>query len=155
MQDDPRETIGEVFYDVMEKLAFMFGEMVPNEELLTSYSESYITSMGFSGDLEGSLSLVAPIPMCEEIAANMLGIEPDDKMAAEHACDALKEVLSVTCGHLLTAFAGPTPTFNLSMPEIEKLEEVAWEEMLHDPDTVAFLVDSNTMLLRLKLKSVE
>ena len=34
MQTEQREMIGDVFCDVFEKLAFMFGEPTPKEDLL-------------------------------------------------------------------------------------------------------------------------
>ena len=73
--------------------------------------------MTYSGGMTGSISLIVPDDVCPEIAANVLGKDPDDAIVAAQSADALKEVLNVLCGNILTAVAGESPVFDLSVPE--------------------------------------
>lgn len=151
MQTDRAKTAGEVFCEVIESLAFMFGEPSRKEDLPPAGSSYVQATMTFAGPFKGSLALVVPEEVAPEIAANILGVEVDDEMAREQAEDTLKEVLNVTCGHILTALAGEEPVFNLSVPEIAVTETAAWQAFLNNPDTAVFMVDDSPMLLLLSI----
>ena len=149
MQVEQNELVSDVFCEVLEKLAFMFGEAVEKEELASDTSEYIRAMMSFTGAMSGKLGLVVPKEMCPEIAANVLGMDPDDELVAAQAIDALKEVLNVVCGNVLTALAGERAMFDLSVPEISTLNAAEWTTTLHEPQTWAFLVDDIPVLLEL------
>jgi len=144
--------LGEVFCDVLEKLAFMFGEPVSREELPEPGPENVRAAMTFSGNMSGSLALAVPADMCVEIAANVLGMDPDDEIVASRGIDALKEVLNVVCGQVLTAIAGEEPIFDLSVPSVETLDPDGWNNLLNESTTAPFLVDDRPVLLQLSLE---
>lgn len=152
MHTDHRGILSEVLRQVLERFAFMFSELVPREELPPTESEHRLAEMSFTGRVSGSLAMAVPKEMCQEIAANVLGIEADDALAIKDAEDALKEVLNLTCGQVLTSIAGEKALFDLSVPETAELDAAGWQSFLEEPETVAFLVDDNPVLLRLKLK---
>ncbi len=152
MRTDQRELVSEAFRLVFEKLAFMFGEPAAKEELPQPASGCVQTEMSFRGAMNGTLALAVPAEMCTEIAANVLGMEPDDDLVAVQATDALKEVLNVTCGRVLTALAGDRPVFDMSVPVTSRLDDVGWTALLNEPETVGFLVDDNPVLLQLSLE---
>ena len=147
-----REQAQEVFCDVLERMAFMFGEPVDADELPQCSGTFYLTKMTFSGAFAGELSLAVPVEMCMEIAANVLGVDLDADFAQQESCDALKEVLNVTCGNLLTAIAGDEPVFDLEPPQVSELDEPGWLSLLAEPNAMAFDVDDNPALLLLKMK---
>ena len=147
-----REHAEQVFCDVLERMAFMFGESVDADELPQCSGTFYLTEMSFTGALEGTLSLAVPVEMCMEIAANVLGVDLDADFAQQESCDALKEVLNVTCGNLLTAIAGEEPIFDLEPPQVTELDEPGWLALLADDDAMTFDVDDNPALLLLKMK---
>ena len=144
--------MSEVFCDVLEKLAFMFGEPTPKEDLPETAAKYIDVGMTFSGPMEGALALAVPEEMCKEIAANVLGMELEDELVRNQAIDALKEVLNVTCGHVLTSIAGDEPVFDLSVPVAREIEAVAWEEFLGDSETLAFIVDDCPAALRFSME---
>ncbi len=152
MQTERRELLSEVFCDVLEKFAFMFGEPTPKEDLPREATEYIEVRMDFVGPTQGSLVLVVPAEMCEEIAANVLGMEPEDDLVRKQALDALKEVLNVTCGHVLTSIAGEEPVFDLTIPVVAEIDATAWEEFLNDPETLSFIVDDNPTALRFSME---
>lgn len=150
MKNNYQELVGEVFCDVLEKLAFMFAEAPDDTEAPEIPAHCVRTGIDFTGIQTGSLSLIVPQALCPEIAANMLGVEEEDELAEERAIDALKELLNVTCGHVLTRLASEEAVFDLSVPSVNKLDLAGWEERSRDPDTLILVVDDvSPVLLRL------
>ena len=148
MEANIDEIIGEVVYDVFEKLAFMFGEVALSDELPEPAERNVKASMTYSGNTKGSISLTVPAEVCPEIAANVLGKDPDDDIVKAQAGDALKEVLNVLCGNILTAVAGEGPVFDLSVPEVSDLDAAEWVALLEDERTKVFLVDESPVLVQ-------
>jgi chemotaxis protein CheY-P-specific phosphatase CheC len=151
LNEETREKISESFCDVLEKMAFMFGELIGTDDLPPAGDKYYRTHMSFKGAMNGSLAMAVPEQMCAEVAANVLGVDLDSEMADEQSCDALKELLNVACGNILIAIAGEEPLFDLQPPEIELIGKDRWRTILDDEDTLAFNVDENPVLLNLKL----
>ncbi len=149
METNRDEVLGEVVYDVFEKLAFMFGEVVDKEEVPQTATAYVRASMTFSGDMAGTIALTVPVEVCPEIAANVLGLDQDDELVAAQAIDALKEVLNVICGNVLTAIAGEKALFDLSVPTVSDLDPEAWTAVVKEPNTHVYLVDDSPVLVQL------
>ena len=144
------DTLTEVFGEILDQMAFMFAEPVePEEEALPAPRESVLAHLKFDGEFSGKLSLAIPTDMCAELAANMLGEEADDPDAIAKGTDALKELLNVLAGNLLTAFAGEEPVFNLGVPEAMPLAPEGWEKLKASPVTVSYTVDEYPVLLHI------
>jgi CheY-specific phosphatase CheX len=79
-------------------------------------------------------------------------MDPEDDLVRERALDSLKEMLNVTCGQLLTSFAGEGPVFDLSIPAVAELDGNAWEEFLNAPETLSFLVDDSPAALKFEME---
>ena len=107
--------------------------------------------MTFAGEMSGTIALALPQGMCDEIAANVMGLDPDE-VGDEHRADAVKEVLNVTCGNVLTALAGEKPVFDLSIPQVEPIDADGWAKLAADDDVAGVQVDDYPVLLRLSLK---
>lgn len=152
MKTDPMEALRDGFCEALETLAFMFAEPVDKGELPTEHAEFIQVKMGFSGQLDGTIVLLVPAVMPIHIAANVLGMEPDDEFVVERGIDAVKEVLNVTCGRFLTLYAGESPVFDLSVPATSQCDAQSWQDMLKAPNTLAFLVDDVPVLLALAMK---
>jgi len=142
-----------VFCDVLEKLAYLFAEPISTKHVPSSEGRCIQVTIAFNGPLEGVLSLAVPELVCEELAASILGLEPEDPLSRQHGCDALKEVLNVTCGHLLTSIEGVEPVFHVSPPELTELDQKGWASYLTDSDTNGFLVEEKPVLLRMSLQN--
>ena len=151
MENEKIEIIQNVFCDVFEQLAFMFGEPVENDELAENNTRHLQAYMTFSGDRTGEIIMTVPDKMCPEIAANVLGVEPDDEQVMDLAGDALKEILNITCGQLLTAVAGERPVFDLSVPEVRKISSRKWSKLLKGDESLGFMVDDYPVLLNFRL----
>lgn len=147
MDSNLNEKLVGVFREVIEHLAFMFADPVEKEEVAGLAERALCVRMEFSGPLSGWLLLAAPREAGSEIAANILGVDSDDSAALTGAEDALKEVLNVTCGRLLTALAGEGPVFHLTVPQSVPVDGAEWARLLAADETQAFEADGNTVLL--------
>jgi CheY-specific phosphatase CheX len=152
MQTGNKEVVSEVFCSVIEQIAFMFAEVASLEDMAGLDQAFVEASMSFDGQLRGRLSMAVPKDACVLIAGNVLGMEQDDPFVTTGAADSLKELLNVTCGHILTSLAGDRPVFDLSIPQVSDLDEEAVQSLLAAPDTVAFLVEDAPVLVRLEMR---
>ncbi len=131
----------EAFSQVLGKLAFMFAEPVERGESGERPEEALQAEVTFSGPLHGRLSVAVPREWCSELAANILGVDEGDDAALENLTDALKELVNVTCGHVLTAVAGEQLQFDLSPPEVNELSEDDWGRLREDSETIPMIID--------------
>ena len=147
MQTEHAEQVSEVFCDVLEKLAFMFADLVEKEDIPGAGADFVKVEMFFDGAAKGRIAIAVPRGMCSELAANVLGLDEDDEDAGKESDDALKELLNVTCGNLLTSIAGEEPIFDLAPPEVSRIDDAEWQALLNDEGTLVFNVDENPVLL--------
>lgn len=147
MVDLDQEAITRIFTDVLEKMAFMFGEPADLEDIEDPDEALYEASMRFDGESAGEIRLFVPESLCTELAANVLGIENDDEKALRIGQDALKELLNTLCGQILTAMAGEAPVFDLSVPEVSEADHIAWSDSQTRDGVYLFDVEDHPVLL--------
>ena len=152
MTERTQEAVATTFVDVVEKLTFMFGEHVDMADIAPGTEPWTEARMGFRGDLTGSLAVIVPQELQPEIAANILGLDSDLMQQPEVLDDALREMLNVVCGHVIRAIAGPSCSFDLVTPENRELSGEELEVAMNDPDTTAYLLDDEPLLMNLKLQ---
>jgi chemotaxis protein CheY-P-specific phosphatase CheC len=145
---DDQTLLATVFSQVAENLAFMFIDTPEDEDFDLGVTKFVRASMRFHGPFAGRLAIAVPEAMCPEIAANVLGLDPGDELVTNQPYDALKELLNVTCGNLLTAVAGDDPVFDLTVPEVEPLNRDAWDAFKEEAGVVSFVVEDKPVLLR-------
>lgn len=149
MQPD-RELITGTLQEVFEQVAFMFPESPPDDEPFPAPDgPTVMARIEFSGPWRGVLSLAAPESVCAEIAANALGVDPDDREAGDIAHDALGELLNVCCGRLLTDMAGEEPVFDLALPSVSPFTIEQWAELLQNPECIRIVVEGRPVLARM------
>jgi CheY-specific phosphatase CheX len=116
MSDSLEAAVIEAAMHVFETAAFLTvwpatendGELTPPD---------VAARMGFHGPTSGTLTLRVASSVLPLLAENMLG-ECEADMALEKGQDALRELLNMICGNVLTAWHGEQPVFDLSPPEI-------------------------------------
>jgi len=74
--------------------------------------------LDFSGPRQGRITVRCGNALASALAANLLGVSPDDAEAGAKAGDALGEVLNVLCGNLVTRVFGSQQTVHLSVPTV-------------------------------------
>lgn len=152
MKTNRMEVLRDAFCQVLEKQTFLFADPTDKRRLPQSGPTYTRATMTFRGEPSGALVLAAPHELCRQIAANMLGMEPNDRPAIENGADALQEVLNVTCSHFLTSSAGETPVFDLSPPDASDVGEAEWKALLDDPNTLVFLCEDMPIALHLDME---
>ncbi|HNQ23851.1 MAG TPA: chemotaxis protein CheX [Phycisphaerae bacterium] len=120
-QQQQTATLTTVFSEVLANLAFMFTDTEPGEPVLEG--EWLETMISYHGPYQGTLRLRCTRAFTVLLAANLLGIDPDDDEAEHGADDAAKEFMNIVCGQLVTTLHGTDPVFNLSIPRSTPLAE--------------------------------
>lgn len=151
MDEQTRASAGQVLQEVLERQAFLFVDPAEDGEALDS--GLLTTSLRFGGACAGGLALAAPMELAREIAAGILGCEPDDPMAEERAGDACKELLNITCGQALTTWFGTAPVFDLGIPESRLLSPEEAADWTAAPEVLAFSVEGKPLFMRIELNS--
>jgi len=151
MSDTTTQSVQEVFCEVLASLAFMFGDPASPQDLPPMGEPAMMATIGFRGPTAGNLALLAPRSLAQELAANILGIEPDEDAAGEQASDALGELMNVTLGRLLTTISGDAPVFDLTPPQVSDANDEQWQQFVEAGDAVAVLIEDKPVLLRFTL----
>ena len=141
MENEKREVLAKVLESVLEQLAFMFGEVVGKEELITEGERYLHATMGFKGSQSGILGVAVPAEIGVVLASNILGIDEGEEVASEKSVDALKEFLNIVCGQLLTTVYGDAPVFDLTVPEVREIDQADWRKLVDNPDTIGMMVE--------------
>ena len=146
-----REILYEVAEDVLEQFAFMFTDQPEPEEIKFGSKRFSCASILFEGIFSGKLSIYAPLGFCVQLGANVLGIDPDE-LPANHAGDALKELINVTCGELLVRLAGKKEMFNLTIPELESVEAAVLTAKVDEDGFLPILIDDQLVALEVRIE---
>jgi CheY-specific phosphatase CheX len=150
MTESQKEILSRVFEETLEQSAFMFLESADKETLAVDNGAVYLQSfISFTGPENGLISLTAPEPLVIEMAANILGVEPEDDFVKEQSSDAIGEMINVICGHYLTETEGDVPVFDLSVPTMTKLLPKEWDDLRKLEGTLAFIINEQPALLHL------
>ena len=122
-KSDWNEAIQGTVCDVFEEMAFVFVELVDGDQ--ESWSSDAVKShLTFSGPYNGHIYFIAEPEFCFNLAANLLGIEPDDEEVATKSFDALGELTNVFGGILMEKLFGNDTVCNLGIPKVDKFSPV-------------------------------
>lgn len=152
MLTDRSTTLADVFSQILEQTAFMFAEAAEKGTLPKAGGPCHEAMMSFYGAMEGDLIVAATQATGKAVAANSMGMEIEG-ISDQAGEDALKELLNVTCGNLLTALAGEEPVFDLLPPVVCSIDADEWAALAEHGDTVCFTVDGEPLLVHLKIKA--
>lgn len=138
------DEIREVVIRTLEETAFVFAEPAPEAEL----EGGVATVIRFDGPASGRMVLASTAPFCVELAATLLGSEPDDPEAEANAGAALAELLNILAGALVHRMFGRTAVCDLGIPAPVAADEAAAAQAV-----VALVTDGGERLeLRLELE---
>ncbi|MBF0473668.1 MAG: chemotaxis protein CheX [Nitrospirae bacterium] len=150
MQSEDRETLLRLLEVVLEQLAFMFIEEAEKEDLIVKDGEYLHVSMNFSGFQHGKIEMALHGGMSKLVAANILGID-DEEMIKQSANDAVKELLNIYCGQMLTTIFSSEDVFDLSVPEVNNISIDEWNIMVDDSNTIGVKIEEFPLLVRLSI----
>ena len=151
MPQQKSATMMEIFSEVLANLAFMFSEEEPVD--VPAGAVWLETTISYQGPCCGHLTLWCTRDFATLLAANLLGIDPDEQDSQADAEDAVKEFMNIVCGQLVTALHGTEDVHNLTIPVIRELPE---QPDLHNgDDTDSSTVAIEEHLVRLNYQAEE
>ena len=152
MPEIQNESLTESVCEALETMAFMIVE--PLEEDLPAPTDGVKAEMDFTGSHAGTVELMAGIELIEAMAANFMGIEPDDPEAQDKCTDAFKELLNVICGILLPKLANsPGDIFDITVPEAKQFKDPQeWESFTNQPDVTVMECDGFPLAFKVTAK---
>ncbi|MBD3420471.1 MAG: hypothetical protein GF398_10170 [Chitinivibrionales bacterium] len=146
---DCKDTARQVISSVLENAAFIFADPMEagSEPQLDSWQADGV-ALEFKGSAGGAMHMWAGSGFSRYAAANMLGVEEDDENASRKGLDALKEILNMIVGNLLTEVYGSEPVYDLSIPRTLDKQELATD--YGDPQAVWLEAEGNQVLFVLR-----
>ena len=147
MQSEYRAVLAKVFSSILMKHAFMFAEEAPTAEIPVNDTDHLHATVCFSGQRSGVHGISASTKFCTELAENVLGLDPDDKILANDVSDALEELANIVCGHFLTTAFGEGPVFNLSPPSVSRVDNAKWKQLIDSQEAIGFTVDNDPVIV--------
>lgn len=148
-----KDAAGQALCETLSRLAFLFADPQDPDTPPAEPKTSLKARLAFKGSVQGTLEMALPSPLGTEIAANILGCEPDDEEAEKASVDSVKEVLNVMCGQILPQLFGEDKLFDLTAPEVEEMNLNEWCDLQRDEETARFQIDEQPVLVRLRLAS--
>lgn len=114
-------TLTAIFSEVLANLAFMFTD---DEQTEASSGDAWLeTTISYQGPVNGTLIFRCTRNFAVLLAANLLGIDPEENVAARQCEDAVREFMNIVCGQFVTSMHGSDNVFNLSIPKTVELTE--------------------------------
>lgn len=145
MQEQKTATLTTIFSEVLASLAFMFTD---EDMVEPSPGELWLeTTVTYQGPSAGTLRLRCTSEFSILLAANLLGIDPQDEQARDQARDAIGEFMNIVCGQLVTAVHGTDDVFNLSIPKTCQLSEMPELTLDDSEESTTLCVDGHLVQL--------
>ena len=110
--------LASVVLNVLGDLAFMVTD--DSNIDLAAGTVLMRAEVGYYGEACGTLKCWCTRDFAAKLAANLLGIEPEEGEARIGGEDAVREFMNVLCGQLVTIWHGTEAVFNLSIPTVEE-----------------------------------
>ena len=150
MTDEAQNTLLNVVSDVLQRFAFMFAEAPENPDQI--WQGTYLHStIAFRGPGSGTISLMAPEPLCTDSAANILGVMDTSDLTPDAGEDAIKELSNVICGEFVSILYGSKVIVDLTVPVLCRTDSSKWREMAADSRSFIRDVEGQPMLVSLIL----
>jgi chemotaxis protein CheY-P-specific phosphatase CheC len=138
----------ETSLDIFERMGFLFGEQSTPAEIASKLPEAMLYGrVTYTGDRSGSVSVYITERLASLLAENILGLEAGITPTQAEAKDAFTEFLNVFCGNALTDNFGTKQVFNMSMPEIEKVNRESMRAALDDPKASVSIVEEQPVII--------
>lgn len=146
-----KEKIASKIYNLLEEWAMMLVD--PSDSAKDNFDNSeqfYIATIKFKGEKSGSCRAVCQEAFAQTLARNLLGL--DDAVENSQTEDALKEMVNVLAGNLLTENYGDTKVFELSTPIVAKVASTEVESLLEN-ESYQYLADCEPVVVTFEQNS--
>jgi CheY-specific phosphatase CheX len=133
-------TLRKIFSDILSDMAFIFVSEPDSEVIAPGYTLQ--ARIRYQGTHRGMLQLRCDGRFAAILAGNLLGVDSADAAAEQQRLDALKELMNVVCGNLVTTLYGTEALFELTIPEITPLLPGDRPESLQGAEAHTFLAEN-------------
>ncbi|MBI4719466.1 MAG: chemotaxis protein CheX [Planctomycetes bacterium] len=128
-----------IFSEVLANLAFLFPE--PASEPAGAEGPWLESTIAYEGTHRGMLKLVCTDAFAALLAENLLGAPSGDTPLRGRMEDAIKELMNIVCGQLMTAAFGAQEMFNLGIPEIKAVAVLESRRSGLEVHRISFVVE--------------
>ncbi len=141
--NSPIDILTDVTLSVLQTMVFATGERSPVNPPFED--DAYLfTEIGYCGDRNGQLAIMASKSLCREWAALMTSDDSESQL-----WDALGEVTNTIGGNWLTQAFSFSEVIKLRPPATSVAEQSRWDRMLNCPDSVVLSVDGCPLVLHI------
>lgn len=113
------DALNEVVATALERSAFVFAEPAAPGDIAVLPKAICYAGIRTTGSVSGKLHLSASEGFLRELAASLLGVEPDEVDPVKQGADALKEMANMIAGSVGLRCDGTARAFSLGLPELE------------------------------------
>ncbi len=111
------ETLLDAAKEVFETMIFM--KVTEKEDQETEIvGDTYLGTITFKGEMEGCLGVTLEEAAAKAVAANMLGLEPDEEVSEEDLADAVGEVANMVMGGVKSRMQDKIGSLEISVPTV-------------------------------------
>lgn len=107
--------------EVFETMVFM---ALAESDPVDLSGVTLLGSITFKGDMEGCLGICCDEACARTIAANMLGLDPDEGIGEEDVSDAMGEIANMVMGALKARIQDEVGTIEVSIPSVVQGREL-------------------------------
>ena len=125
-----KRDLAAVVTEVLGDLAFMVSDDEPID--LPAGAAWLRCEVSYDGPAQGTVCCWCTRDFAIQLAANLLGTEPDEGDAQIVAEDAVCEFMNVLCGQLVTTWHGKDDVYNLSIPMVRECTETPQPPAVED-----------------------
>ncbi len=137
------QLLADVVAETLEQFTFLFVEPEGGEDKPGAAPRGIEASIGFQGGgRQGTLRVAAPLGLCREMAANILGLE-DAEITEDVAMDAIKELANVLMGSVTARRLGVGVSCTLSPPTARLLGPEQMDRLANCEGALRFRVDEH------------
>lgn len=111
-----KPALSAVVNEVLGNMAFLIADEEPLEAAAPVDWLQF--EINYYGPAAGTLRCWCTLNLAQQLAANLLGTEPQAGEARAAAEDACREFINVLCGQLVTAWYGRQAVFSLTIPKV-------------------------------------
>jgi hypothetical protein len=144
------QTLEQALSEALETMAFI-TPLPPEDPSAAPAAPAVLTRIEFRGPIAaGALELICPDPFGAMLAANLLGVEPNDPDARGKTADAIRELLNVACGTLLRNSGATAAGFvEMTVPTQRPFDPAGWDAFAKSETAVVTDADGHTIAVRL------
>ncbi len=148
-----KEQLNSITCKVLERATFIFPEPADRLDDINFHKFNFVRSrLTFSGVDSGEIIIMAPVELCKELSANMLGEDINPDCPKEKYLDALKEALNILAGRLLISLYGKEKIFDMTAPEATELSKTEFFALIAKDDYALAVSDEYPIITMLNLE---